>query len=92
VQPFTIWLQLRNGNGEAAMALVMEYLPPADLVPVEIATVRFTATFTNPNHVVEHEAILENLRFENEGRYRLRLLADGVPIMVRDFVVVRKAK
>ena len=60
-----------------------------DLAPEEIATVTFSMTFTNPNQVVEHEAVIDNLMVDKEDRYRLRLLADGVLVMARDFAVVR---
>jgi hypothetical protein len=92
VQPFTVWMQLRNGHGVAAMTLIMEYLPPDDLAPVEIVSVKFSVTFPSPNQVVEHETVMDNPMFEHEGRYRLRLLANGVPVMARDFAVVRTAK
>ena len=90
VKPFTVWMQLRNGNGAADMRLVMDYIPPADLDPVEVIAVQFSLQFRNPHQVVEHEAIFENgLLFEVEGRYRLTLLANGACLMQRDFTVVR---
>lgn len=92
VQPFTVWTQLRDGNGTAAMTLIMEYLPPDNLEPVELVRVRFNATFTSPHQVVEHESVMDNPRFEKAGRYRLRLLANDVPVMARDFTVVAAAK
>ena len=92
VQPFTVWMQLRDGNGVALMTLVMEYLPPDDLAPVEILAAKFSLAFTSPNVAVEHEAIMENIEFKEAGRYRLRLLANGVPVMARDFTVALAPK
>jgi hypothetical protein len=90
VKPFTVWMQLRNGNGAADMLIVMDHIPPAELDPVEVIAVQFSLQFSDPNQVVEHEAIFENgLLFEVEGRYRLTLLANGACLMQRDFTVVR---
>jgi hypothetical protein len=88
--PFTVWMQLRNGNGPADMVLVIEHVPPGELETVEIISVKFGLHFTNPNEVVEHEAVFDKgLVFESEGRHRLRLMASGSAIMERDFAVLR---
>jgi hypothetical protein len=86
--PFTVWMQFRNGNGRAAMRLVVEFVPPGDLDVIEIITVRFSVVFQDPNAVVEHEAVFDNgLVFEHEGRYRVRVVANGVQILRRHFGV-----
>jgi hypothetical protein len=87
-RPFTVWMQFRNGNGRAAMRLVVEFVPPGDLDVIEIITVRFSVVFQDPNAVVEHEAVFDNgLVFEHEGRYRVRVVANGVQILRRHFGV-----
>lgn len=90
VKPFTVWMQLRNGNGPADMRLVVDHVPPGELEPVEVIAVKFSLHFRNPNQVVEHETVFDNgFHFEVEGRYRLTLLANGACLMQRDFTVLR---
>jgi hypothetical protein len=91
--PFTVWMQLRDGNGPTAMQLVVEYLPPGILEPEEVVTVRFNLIFSDPNLVLEHEAVFENgLPLEQVGRYRPRLAADRTTIIQRYFGVFRSTK
>jgi hypothetical protein len=72
------------------MRLVVEFVPPGDLEAIEIITVRFSVNFEDPNAVVEHEAVFDNgLVFEHDGRYRVRVVANGVQIMQRNFGVFR---
>jgi hypothetical protein len=72
------------------MVLSVEHVPPDKLETDIILQVRFTLTFTDPNVVVEYEANFDNgLVFECEGRYLLRLMANGVQIMQRNFQVFR---
>ena len=86
-QPFSVWMQLTDGNGRSTMSLIVEHVPPDSVEAEEVALIRFTQTFRDPNLVLEHEAILEDgIELEKVGRYRLRLEADGVTIMQRYFV------
>jgi len=92
-EAFTVWMQFRDGNGRTAMALVIEYVPPGDLDAEEIMVARFTLEFENPNTVLEHEATIHaGLPLEREGRYCLRVTADGTTIMQRYFGAFRSAK
>jgi hypothetical protein len=89
--PFTVWIQLRDGNGSTAMSLVVDHMPAHDLEPDEIVTVRFNLNFRSPNVVLEHQAIFDaGLPLNHEGRYRVRLSADGVTVMQRYFQALRR--
>ena len=88
--PFTVWMQLRDGNGETAMGLAVEHVPSGALETEEIVTIRFSLNFASPNLVLEHEAVFDaGLPLAREGRYRLRLTAHGVTLMQRYFGVFR---
>ena len=87
-RPFVVWMQFRDGNGATHMALVAEYLPPNELEPELLVSARFSLHFANPHQVLEHEAAFETgLAVDWEGRYRLRVTADGISIAQRDFTV-----
>lgn len=89
-QPFSVWMQLRDGNGPAAMRLLVEHVPSGELRPVVIVPILFTLHFLDPNAVLDHEAVFENgIHLEREGRYRLRLTANGTTIMQRYFIALR---
>ena len=91
-EPFTVWLQVSNGNGPAAMELVVERVPADEPEPDLVVSVRFSLTFTSPNDVLEYRANFpDGINLEEAGRYRLRLAADGATILQRYFVVQSKA-
>jgi hypothetical protein len=86
-QPFTVWLQVTDGNGHAAMQLIIEHVTPGDVEPELVLAVEFSLHFQNPNEVLEHEAVFDGgIVLEKSGRYQLRLTADGISIAHRYFV------
>jgi hypothetical protein len=86
-QPFSVWLQVTDGNGRAAMQLIIEHVPPGDVEAELVLPVEFSLHFQNPNEVLEHEAAFDGgIVLEKSGRYRLRLTADGISIAHRYFV------
>ena len=85
-QPFSVWLQVTDGNGHTAMELRVEYVPPGKVEAHVVLAVAFGLHFRDPNEVVEHEAIFDGgIVLEESGRYRLRLTADGTSIAHRYF-------
>ena len=91
-RPFSVWLEITDGNGQTGMELLVEYIPPDTIEPERIVLVPFTLDFRNPNDVVRYEAHFANgIELERMGRYRLRLMADGATIAQRYFVALRTA-
>ena len=86
--PLSVWIHLTDGNGPTTMDLYFEHLPAGRLEPRIVAATRFTLNFADPNLVMEHEVILhDGIYLQWSGRYRLRLTADGTPIVHRYFIV-----
>ncbi|HEX5008804.1 MAG TPA: hypothetical protein VFY71_00280 [Planctomycetota bacterium] len=91
-RPFSIWIQLTDGNGWLSMVLVIEHLPSRRLDPEVVVRVEFGLEFQDPNLVLEHVVAFDNgIELAKVGRYRARLAADGVTIAQRSFHVVLAA-
>jgi hypothetical protein len=86
-EPFTVWLQVTNGNGPVAMELIVERIPAEVPEPDLVTVVGFSMTFEGPNDVLEYRSnFADGINLEEAGLYRLRLTADGSTILQRYFV------
>jgi len=86
--PLSVWIHLTDGNGPTTIDLCFEHLPAGRLEPEVVAATRVTLNFADPNLVLEHEVVLhDGIYLERSGRYRLRLTADGAPLVHRYFIV-----
>ena len=86
-RPFSVWVQLTDGNGVVRMKLVFEHVLPERPAFEVLLTVPFPVRFDNPNVVHEHEAVFEQgIDLPCEGLYRVRLEAGGTTVMQRYFV------
>ncbi len=89
-EAISVWLQVTNGNGPARMELVIERMPPGKLAPEVVVRTRFSLQFRDPNVLLEHQVIFhEGIELARQGRYRLRLVADGTAIAHRYFIATR---
>ncbi len=88
-RPFSVWMQLTDGNGWTSTVLAIEHLPTRRLDPEVVVRVGFRLDFQDPNLVLEHVVTFDNgIELAKVGRYRARLAADGVTIAQRSFHVV----
>lgn len=89
--PFSVWLQVTDGNGRLAIQLVLQYLPTDSLDAETIVAVSLSLNFDDPNAVREHVSRFEaGIALKSEGRYRMLLTADDTTIQLRDFVARTK--
>ena len=85
-QPFSAWMQLTQGNGHVAMALVIERLLPERLDVERLLVTPFSLHFADPNVMLEHRIRFETgIQIPCPGAFQASLTADDATILIRPF-------
>ena len=94
-QPFTIWVQVVDGNGVVPLKLQIARVRPDDPSFEVVAETQITLVFEDPRDVRDHVATFpDGIWLDHEGDYRLTLTAhlSGMVLAQRYFSATRRTK